>query len=425
MRILLAVAVAPLLLGSSPGHPSPGPAAVAPAVVAPVAQTRAFVDDASASPANADADDPAIWAHPRSARQSVVLGTLKEGGLAAFDLAGRTLGAYPAPVPPTPDAKPGRFNNVDVLSRVPVGGRARDLAFVSDRGRDRIRVYELDHRGAAAGAAVVRDVTDPGARPVFSASEEEVDDQRTAYGLATGFVGRTPVVVTNRRGETRLALLRVTAGPAGSVGTSVVATLDLPSTFRLPDGTSWTPCGEPGERPQLEGMVVDSAHGVLYAAQEDVGIWRVPLRAGGFGEPVLIDEVRSFGVPQTYDPVADECAVSGADPGFGGEHLTADAEGLTVGDGYLVASSQGDSRFVVYERTGRNRHVGGFAVGRGRGNDSVEHSDGAHLVTADLGPGYRRGLLVVHDGERTPAPGGLPATGFAYVSWADVLAGLD
>ncbi|NUS66624.1 MAG: phytase [Saccharothrix sp.] len=408
-------AVVPLLIASSPG----------PDVVVPVTQTGAFVDDPSGTPANADADDPAVWVHPRSARQSVVLGTLKEGGLAAFDLAGRTLGTYPAPAPPTPEAKPGRFNNVDVLSRVPVGGRSRDLAFVSDRGRDRIRVYEVDPRGAAAGPAVVRDVTDPGARPVFSSSEEEVDDQHTAYGLAGGFVGRTPVVVVNRRNETRVALLHVTPGPAGSVGTAVVAALDLPSSFPLPDGTTWTPCGEPGEGPQLEGMVVDSEHGVLFAAQEDVGIWRVPLRATGFGTPVLIDKVRSFGVPQSYDPETEECSVSGADPGFGGRRLTADAEGLTVGDGYLVASSQGDSRFVVYERTGRNRYVGEFVVGGGRGVDSVEHSDGAQLVTADLGKDYPKGLLVVHDGERTPAAGDLPTTGFAYVSWEDVLDGLD
>ncbi|MCE6997771.1 phytase [Saccharothrix sp. S26] len=415
MRILLMAAVVPLLIASSPG----------PAVVVPVTQTGAFVDDPSGSPADADADDPAIWVNPRSARQSVVLGTLKEGGLAAFDLAGRTLGTYPAPAPPTPDAKPGRYNNVDVLGGARVGGRSRDLAFVSDRGRDRVRVYELDARGAAAGSSVVRDVTDPGARPVFSSSEQEVDDQRTAYGLAAGFVGRTPVVVTNRRNEARVALLRVTPGPAGSVGTAVVSTLDLPSSFPLPDGTTWTPCGEPGERPQLEGMVVDSEHGVLYAAQEDVGIWRVPLRATGFGTPVLVDKVRSFGVPQTYDPETEECSVSGTDPGFGGAHLTADAEGLAIGDGYLIASSQGDSRFVAYERTGRNRYVGEFVVGSGRGVDSVEHSDGAHLVTADLGPRYRKGLLVVHDGERTPAVGDLPTTGFAYVSWADVLEELD
>jgi 3-phytase len=82
MRILLMAALVPLLIASSPG----------PDEVVPVTQTRAFVDDASGTPANADADDPAIWVHPRSAGRSVVLGTVKEGGLAAFDLSGRTLG---------------------------------------------------------------------------------------------------------------------------------------------------------------------------------------------------------------------------------------------------------------------------------------------------------------------------------------------
>ncbi len=410
----LALALVPLLVAVTPAAASAG-------VVVPVTQTGAFVDDPSGSPADADADDPAVWVHPRVAGRSVVLGTLKEGGLAAFDLKGRTLGVYPAPAAPSPDAKPGRYNNVDVLSRVAVGGRSRDLAFVSDRGRDRIRVYEVDGRGSAAGASVVRDVTDPGARPVFSGSEAEVDDQHTAYGLAAGRVGGRPVVVTSRRSETRVALLHVVSTAQGTVGTRVVSTVELPSVFPLPDGTSWSPCGEPGERPQLEGMVVDSAHGVLYAAQEDVGVWRIPLRSNGFGEPTLIDRVRSFGVPQTFDPATEECVVSGADPGFGGRHLEADAEGLTVGDDYLIASSQGDSRFVAYERTGRNRYVGEFVVGAGRGNDSVEHSDGAQLVTADLGGEFRRGLLVLHDGERRPAVGDLATTGFAYVSWGDVL----
>ncbi|MBY8849411.1 phytase [Saccharothrix sp. MB29] len=418
MRILLTVALVPVLVTAAPG---PAAASGAPPVVVPVAQTRAFVDDPSGTPANADADDPAVWAHPRSHRRSVVLGTLKEGGLAAFDLTGRTLGTYPAPAAPSPGAAPGRFNNVDVLGGARVGGRERSLAFVSDRGRDRVRVYEVDPRGAAAGAGAVRDVTDPAARPVLSATEAEVEGQRTPYGQAAGSVGGTPVVVVSRRSTTRLALLRVVPAGGDRVGTSVASTVDLPSSFPLPDGTTWTPCGDPGEGPQLEGMVVDSRHGVLYAAQEDVGIWRIALGASGFGTPVLVDRVRSFGVPRTYDPGTDECVASGPDPGFGGRHLEADAEGLTVADGYLVASSQGDSRFVAYERTGRNRYAGEFVVGRGRGVDPVEHSDGAHVVTGNFGPRYPEGLLVVHDGERTPAAGDLPTTGFAYVSWADVL----
>ncbi|HEX6343652.1 phytase [Umezawaea sp.] len=404
------------------------PVPATPAVVVPTAQTRAFVDDPSADPANSDADDPAVWVHPSRPERTVVLGTLKEGGLAAFDLRGRTLGTYPAPPAPTPGAKPGRFNNVDVLSGVAVGGRKRDLAFVSDRGRDRIRVYEVDGRGSAVGSTVLSDVTDPAAKPVFSASEAAVDDQRNAYGLAAGVDRRTgtPLVLTNRRSETRIALLHVVPGRAGTVGTEVVSTVDLPSSFPLPDGTTWTPCGDPGDRPQAEGMVVDSAHGVAYVAQEDVGIWRIPVRVSGFGSPELVDVVRSFGAPQRYDEATEECVPDGPDPGFGGEWLSADAEGLTIaegrgGGGELIASSQGDSRFVRYERTGRNRVLGDFVVGAGRGLDSVEHSDGAQVVTADLGRGYREGLLVVHDGERRPAVGDQATTGFSYVSWGDVV----
>ena len=73
-----------------------------------------------------------------------------------------------------------------------------------------------------------------------------------------------------------------------------------------------------------------------------------------------------------------------------------------------------------YDRTGSHRVLGEFVVGSGRGNDSVEHSDGASVVTVDLGKGYREGLLVLHDGERRPAVGDNATTGFAYVSWGDV-----
>ncbi|WP_206797354.1 phytase [Amycolatopsis sp. MtRt-6] len=376
------------------------PASAATRDPAPVLQTQAFVDDPGATPANADADDPAIWVHPHDPERSVVLGTLKEGGLAAFDLGARTLQLVPA-------GPGGRFNNVDVVG---------DLAVVSDRGRDRVRVYRIDPAGSAAGSHVLRDVTDPAAAPVFSASESEVDEQRTAYGLAAGRDPRTGVrwVAVTRRHETRVALLRLVDRPGGTVGTAPIGTVDLPSAFRLPDGSSWSPCEEPGEGPQLEGSVIDGR--VLYTAQEDVGIWRIPLTSTGFGRPELIDRVRSFGVPQRWDAATEECVPDGPDPGFGGRWLTADAEGLAVANGTLLASSQGDSRFVVY-----GRHVRDLRIVAGRGTDSVEHSDGSAISTAYLGRRFPHGLLVVHDGERRPAAGDLPATGFAFVRLEEVL----
>ncbi|MEV6647415.1 phytase [Amycolatopsis sp. NPDC051371] len=368
------------------------PASASSRAPSPVVQTQAFAEPA-------DADDPAIWVHPHDPSRSVVLGTLKEGGLAAFGLDARTLQRVPA-------GPGGRFNNVDVVG---------DLAVVSDRGQDRIRVYRIDPRGAAAGAHVLRDVTDPAAARVFP--ESAVDEQRTAYGLAAG---RDPVtgirwVTVTRRHETRVALLRLVDEPGGKVGTAPLATVDLPSSFRLPNGVSWSPCEEPGEGPQLEGSVLDGR--VLYTAQEDVGIWRIPLSPAGFGRPELVDRVRSYGVPSRWDAVAEECVPDGADAGFGGKWLEADAEGLAVAHGKLFASSQGDSRFVVYG-PGRTRDL---RIVAGRGTDSVEHSDGSAISTAYLGREFPHGLLVVHDGERRPAAGDLATTGFAFLRLEDVI----
>ncbi|KJK53454.1 hypothetical protein UK23_00170 [Lentzea aerocolonigenes] len=355
----LALALVPLFLtGPVPATP----------VITPTAITQTFEEPA-------DADDPAIWVNPRNTERSVVLGTLKEGGLAAFDLNGRTIGVYPAPQPPTPGAKPGRYNNVDVL-----GNRA----FVSDRGRDRIRVFQVDEHGA-------KDITNPATKPVFSSTEQEVEKQHTVYGLAAGRVDGKDVVVTSRRNETTIALLHATGND-----TEKVSTLDLPGTFTLPNGKQWTVCTEPGEGPQVEGMVIDERTSTLYAAQEDVGIWRIPLRSNGFGKPQLVDEVRTWGTPQKFNPETEECEADGPNPGFGGKWLEADAEGLTIANDVLLASSQGDSRFVAY-RKANMVPLKDFRI------SDVEHSDGADIVLGKLD------LLVVHDGERENG------TGFAFI----------
>ena len=225
------------------------------------AETAPNYDDEAGG--DADADDPAIWVNPARPADSLVVGTLKNGGLTVVDLRGRQ--RQHVATPPG-----GRFNNVDVLGR---------YAIVSDRGLDRIRVYEIDPRADR----VLTEVTVPNPPLAFSADESEVADQHTAYGLAAlaDPAGGAPWVVASRRNETRLGLFRLAATPDG-VTYRRAAVLDLPATFRVGGGT-WTPCAEPGERPQVEGMVVDRTDRVLYAAQEDVGIWRIPLSRTGFG----------------------------------------------------------------------------------------------------------------------------------------------
>ncbi|MFD3762329.1 phytase [Streptomyces sp. NPDC058622] len=380
--------------------------------VSATVETPSLFDDEAGG--NANADDPAIWRNAHDPDRSLVIATAKEGGLRVYDLDGRQVQSLPAPPPPREGDKPGRFNNVDLITGLRFPDGRHDVAVVSDRGRDQLRVYRIDP-GRTAGPLV--DVTDVTAAPhVFSTGQDEVNDQRTAYGLAAYTDRRTgrAYAVASRRNATALALAELTPNARGTVGYRTVRTASLPSAFTLPDGTRWSPCGEPGELPQIEGMVVDPDTGDLYAGQEDVGIWK--LDAGLRSPARLIEKVRTYGVPGTWNPDIEECD-AGTDPGFGGRHISADVEGLTIWrdprhpahGGYLLASSQGDDTFAAFDRDRGNAFVRGFRVTAGAkpgAPDGSEESDGAAVTSAPLGKRFPRGLLVVQDGSNTPAVSG-------------------
>ncbi|WP_371640614.1 phytase [Streptomyces virginiae] len=382
-----------------------------PRVTASVETPSLFDDEAGG---NANADDPAIWRNAANPDASLVIATAKEGGLRVYDLDGRQVQSLPAPAPPREGDKPGRFNNVDLITGLRFPDGRHDVAVVSDRGRDQLRVYRIDPKRPTAPLV---DVTDETAAPlVFSTSQDEVDDQRTAYGLAAYTDRRSgrSYAVTSRRHATDLALAELLPNARGKVGYRTVRTTSLPASFTLPNGTTWTPCSEPGERPQVEGMVVDPDTGDLYAGQEDVGIWK--LDADLRSPARLIEKVRSFGVPGTWNPRTEECD-AGADPGFGGRHVSADVEGLTIWRdpkqpgrrGYLLASSQGDDTFAVFDREHGNAYVSGFRIGDGAkpgSPDGSQECDGAAVTTAPLGKRFPNGLLVVQDGHNTPATTG-------------------
>jgi len=93
---------------------------------------------------------------------------------------------------------------------------------------------------------------------------------------------------------------------------------------------------------QSEGCVVDPRSHRLYVAEEDVGIWRFDARAEGTTSPIRI------------------AAADGA-------RIVADAEGLAIAAegsgnaGYLVASSQGDNSYAVYQLSD-DRYIGRFRI---------------------------------------------------------------
>ena len=102
-----------------------------------------------------------------------------------------------------------------------------------------------------------------------------------------------------------------------------------------------------GIESQSEGCVTDEARGVLYIAEEERGIWRFAADAKASSNGTLIDTVDG--------------------------NLAADVEGLTLVQGHLIASSQGDSRFAVYRD---DDFVASFRIADSGDIDGASDTDG-------------------------------------------------
>lgn len=427
----LAIATSTLAGAATIGPTAPTAAAEI-GTATPTAETPSVFDDAEGN--NGDADSPIIWINPDKADASLVIGTEKDAGLSVFDLAGRQVQHIAAPAAPSPADKPGRLNNVDILYGVHTGDGKQDLAIVTDRGRDQLRIFRIDADVASRGGAALTDITDPAVPFVFAKNQAEVNIQNTAYGIAAFQRKDESLVLVTREHTTGLGLVKLVA-KGRTMSYQTVRTVDLPAEFDLPDGSTFTPCEDPGEGPQSEGMVVDEATSTAYVGQEDVGLWKMPATLEAPFEPRLIDKAKEFGIPATFDAATGECVVSGADSGFGGKNLAADVEGITIyhrgdGEGTLLVSSQGDSTFAGYDLKGDNTYLGSFKVAdAASGVDGVQETDSLTVTNVPVGA-FRKGLAVFADGDNTPVVNGADGqprknTNFKLVPFENVAAAFD
>jgi 3-phytase len=140
--------------------------------------------------------------------------------------------------------------------------------------------------------------------------------------------------------------------------------------------------------------VADDELGFLYVAQETVGIWKFGAEPDASAEGRLVARV--------------------------GEHgLMADVEGLAIyyatqGRGYLIASSQGNNTYKVYERGGDNRYVLTIDPQGGR-IDDVSDTDGIDVTSCPTSRQFGKGLFVVQDGANE---GG--NQNFKLYAWEDI-----
>ncbi|NJK36057.1 MAG: phytase [Oscillatoriales cyanobacterium SM2_2_1] len=368
----------------------------------PTVETTRLIDTdpAPTGQLQGDGDDPAIYNNPT---RPLVITAVKDGGLVVYDLAGAVVQTItPNDVIPGSGYGDVRYNNVDTFRGFSLGGTTVDLAIASDRENDTLGIFRIN----ATDNPPLTNI----ASPVISADGFSIfgldDGDNTAYGLATYRApnGDAYVFVTQRE-NARIDQLRLIADPANpgriTIDPNFRRTLIAPSV-----GSN-----------QFEGIVVDRDTGLIYAAQEDVGIWKYAFAATSTGTTTSTGAVSGVLIH----------AVSPNSPSL----RQADVEGLTIyygpnGTGYLLASSQGENNFAVYNRQGANEYLGSFVVGASGGIDSVESSDGADVISEAIG-GFTQGLLVVHDGNETPGftindDGEIEnaATNFKYVPWQNV-----
>ena len=245
------------------------------------------------------------------------------------------------------------YNNVDIVSP-PWGDGSRSVVVATQRNPQGIAILELDHRTLRV---------------------------ELQHSIPVNYEEPSGICAFSTKSEVFLVLI---------TKLGEVVQYELGQDLRLVERRYWSVGSE------SEGCVIDSSAATLYFGEENVGIWSVPLYPAADIKMDLFD-------------------------GVGEGSLVADVEGLTIwergADKYLVASSQGDNSFAVYDLSS-SHYVGSFHVSGGNEFDGgVTDTDGIASTGASL-PDYPEGLLVVQDGDLV---GLLGRQSFRFIDWRRVM----
>jgi 3-phytase len=303
------------------------------------------------------ADDPCIWVDAERPERSTVIGTDKRDGGGLY--------VYDLAGEPISFLPIGEINNVDLRQEVALGGETVALVAAGDRTNHDLVVFRVDPE--------TRDLVDVAAEPlgagilVYGSCLYQNPTSGQTYAFVTAKSGQVVQHVLIDDGTGRIVIERVRDLDVGG---------------------------------QLEGCVADDEHGYVYIGEEEVGIWRYGAEPGDGDARQLIAAT-------------------------GDGSLVPEVEGLAIyrgpgGGGYLIASSQGNSTFAVYERGADNAHLFSFSIVGAGDVDGVSDTDGIEVTNAGLGSMWPDGLFVAQDGDN-----GGENTNYKLVSWGDIAAAAD
>jgi len=297
-----------------------------------------------------DSDDPAIWINRADPAQSLIIGTDKDtdGGLFVFNLDGKIVKWITGLKRP---------NNVDVAYGLPLSGERADIAVLTERETNSLRVYRLPGM----------ELVDGGGIPVFEGEQE-----RAPMGLS----------LYTRPADTAIfAIVSRKTGPHSQYLWQ----------YRLHDNgkgqvtaTLVRKFGRYSGKKEIESIAVDNELGYVYYSDEQVGIRQYNAEPGRGEEQLDL---------------------------FGQGEFMLDNEGISIyktGDstGYILVSDQEANSFNVYRREGDAGNPHRHTLLK-RIPVAAMNSDGSEVTSIPLGARFPKGLFVAMSTDRT----------FHYYDW--------
>ena len=328
--------------------------------VEPALETHAV----AASAEEDAADDPAFWLHPSQVEKSIVYGSNKQGGIVAYNLKGEELAYYPV----------GKINNIDVLNGFSTPEGTIDIIGGSNRSDQSIDLFKINPETGA-----LEDIS----ANAFQVDTTELDD---VYGFCfykNSKTGDAYAIVNAKNGRVRQFQMNLRED--GKIDLEFARDIVIAS--------------------QVEGMVADDERGILYIGEEGRGIWKLPADPNSKKKQQLIP-------------------MSGED----NPEIVYDVEGLSLylqdTSGYLIASSQGNFSYAIFERNGDNKYLGSFKISAKGDIDGVEETDGIQAVNVKIDSIFPNGLFIVQDGFNFNGEE-MVAQNFKLVDWSLIQAIID
>lgn len=229
--------------------------------------------------------------------------------------------------------KDGDFNNVDLRYGFDYNGTKMDIVVASNRTDDTLAIYGINAKN----------------HKLFAISLNALHTLDKSYGQCMYKDGENFYVITNNKlGEIIMQHIEAngTVISAKIVGKAKVAS-------------------------QPEGCVVDDETNILYVGEEDFGIWKFDLGNGLKNNGAVFDSIKE------------------------NKNLQDDIEGLTLYKQYLIASSQGNNSYAVYEKK-NGKYIGSFVISDGI-IDGTNDTDGIDATSVKVG-NFNGGIFVAQDG---------------------------